>query len=49
MLLFLQALRRGYATALGAEVVKVCVWKGRGDKKIGRLCVILFLVVALVS
>ena len=30
MLLFLQALRRGYATALGAEVVKVCVWKGEG-------------------
>ena len=30
MLLFLQALRRGYATTLGAEVVKVCVWKGEG-------------------
>ena len=27
---FLQALRRGYATALGAEVVKVCVGRGGG-------------------
>jgi len=33
MLLFLQALRRGYATTLGAEVVKVCVWKGEGGEK----------------